>query len=316
MRILILNGHDKFGNGGASSKLYGNEETLTRDFSNFLKIELDRVGNTTTIFNPTIEDKSAYTRLKKGETINFLNYDYVIELHFNSKGGDSSRDGRITGSEILLHPNATNIQLAKDILISLDDIGMMSRGVKFRNDLLVLNTVYASRIPYMLWEICFIDDNDDMNFYMSRRQLLSKTFARHFSQIGGELYTVNINDNEVLPLYSSDNIRDRSVLTNIPNHDRIEMITYNEKMSKVSYNNTYTGYVETKKLFRIWKGITIANLNVRENASENSKPITILSKNTEITVLHTRVSPTGDNWLYIRNNNTFGYVHPKYVKVK
>ena len=50
MRILILNGHDKFGNGGASSKLYGNEETLTRDFSNFLKIELDRVGNTTTIF--------------------------------------------------------------------------------------------------------------------------------------------------------------------------------------------------------------------------------------------------------------------------
>ena len=41
MRILILNGHDKFGNGGTVSKIYGTEEQLTRDFSNYLKIELD-----------------------------------------------------------------------------------------------------------------------------------------------------------------------------------------------------------------------------------------------------------------------------------
>ena len=38
MRILILNGHDKFGNGGVVSKIYGTEEQLTRDFSNYLKI--------------------------------------------------------------------------------------------------------------------------------------------------------------------------------------------------------------------------------------------------------------------------------------
>ena len=316
MRILILNGHDKFGNGGTVSKIYGTEEQLTRDFSNYLKIELDRVGNETTIYNPTMEDKSAYTNLKNGERINFLYYDYIIELHFNSKGGDQIKDGKMTGSEILLHPNASNIQLAKDILISLDENGVKSRGVKFRNDLLVMNRAYTNRIPYMLWEVCFIDDNDDMAFYSSHRQFLSKIFARHFSEIGGELFTVNINDKETLPLYDSTNEKNKSVIINIPNHDQVEMISFDSTWSKVSYKNKYIGYVDTSKLFRIWKGKTIATLNVRENASELTKSITVLSKNTEVTVLHTRLSPMGDNWLYIRHNDIFGYVHPDYVSPK
>lgn len=316
MRILILNGHDKFGNGGAVSKIYGTEEQLTRDFSNYLKIELDRVGNETTIYNPTMEDKSAYTNLKNGERINFLYYDYIIELHFNSKGGDQIEDGKMTGSEILLHPNASNIQLAKDILISLDENGVKSRGVKFRNDLLVMNRAYTNRIPYMLWEVCFVDDNDDMAFYSSHRQFLSKIFARHFSEIGGELFTVNINDKETLPLYDSTNEKNKSVIINIPNHDQVEMISFDSTWSKVSYKNKYIGYVDTSKLFRIWKGKTSTTLNVRENASELTKSITVLSKNTEVTVLHTRLSPMGDNWLYIRHNDIFGYVHPDYVSPK
>ena len=62
MRILILNGHDKFGNGGTVSKIYGTEEQLTRDFSNYLKIELDRVGNETTIyvFDNELTSKEVY----------------------------------------------------------------------------------------------------------------------------------------------------------------------------------------------------------------------------------------------------------------
>ncbi|MCI6456902.1 MAG: N-acetylmuramoyl-L-alanine amidase [Clostridium sp.] len=316
MRILILNGHDKFGNGGTVSKIYGTEEQLTRDFSNYLKIELDRVGNETTIYNPTMEDKSAYTNLKNGERINFLYYDYIIELHFNSKGGDQIKDGKMTGSEILLHPNASNIQLAKDILISLDENGVKSRGVKFRNDLLVMNRAHTNRIPYMLWEVCFIDDNDDMAFYSSHRQFLSKIFARHFSEIGGELFTVNINDKETLPLYDSTSEKNKSVILNIPSHDQVEMISFDSTWSKVSYKNKYIGYVDTSKLFRIWKGKTTATLNVRENASELTKSITVLSKNTEVTVLHTRLSPMGDNWLYIRHNDIFGYVHLDYISPK
>lgn len=316
MRILILNGHDKFGNGGTVSKIYGTEEQLTRDFSNYLKIELDRVGNETTIYNPTMEDKSAYTNLKNGERINFLYYDYIIELHFNSKGGDQIKDGKMTGSEILLHPNESNIQLAKDILISLDENGVKSRGVKFRNDLLVMNRAYSDRVPYMLWEVCFIDDNDDMAFYSSHRQFLSKIFARHFSEIGGELFTVNINDKETLPLYDSTNEKNKSVIINIPNHDQVEMISFDSTWSKVSYKNKYIGYVDTSKLFRIWKGKTSTTLNVKENASELTKSITVLPKGTEVTVLHTRLSPMGDNWLYIRYNDIFGYVHPDYISSK
>ena len=313
MRILLLNGHDKFGNGGTTNKVYGSEEKFTREFSVYLKKELDKVGNETTIYNPSIEDKSAYSALLAGEKINFTYYDYIIELHFNAKGGDIYRDGKMTGTEILLHPNASNIQLAKDILASLEYNGIRNRGIKFRNDLLVMNKVYASNRPYMLWEICFLDDIDDMEFYSTHRQFLSRVFAKNFSEIENDVFTINISDKETLPLYDSINSKTKLILTNIPNHERVEMIKFDEDWSKVSYNNKWVGYVETSKLFRIWKGTTTANLNIRENASDLTRSITVLPKGTQVTVLYTRMSPMGDNWLYVRANELHGFVHPSYV---
>ena len=325
MQILLLNGHDNFGNGGDENKLYGSEQSLTRDFSNFLKLELDRVGNNTTIFNPDTTDKSAYSILKSGGTIPFTKYDYVIELHFNSKGGDMKKDGMATGTEILIHVDNANDVTANDILNAISDIGLKSRGIKKRSDLLVMNTVVNKRVPYMLWEICFIDDNDDMEYYMSRRQLLAKTFAKQFSTREYSLYTVNVGDNTTLPIYLSPNNTSMiNIITHIPNHSELSMIELGNDWCKVSYNNII-GYVQTSKLYKTWKGYTTANLNVRENASKSSKSICILNKGTVVNITHTRKSPTGDNWLFAKaniiNKNTnkaetiSGYVHPDYVKL-
>ena len=125
MKILILNGHDNYGNGGAESKKYGSEQKLTREFSLVLSDAFMRKGAEVTIFNPSLSDISMYSYLSKNNKFDFSKYDRVVELHFNSGVIDIVGNGKQTGTEILLHKNPINDDkfIATRILKDLSSIG-------------------------------------------------------------------------------------------------------------------------------------------------------------------------------------------------
>ena len=70
--------------------------------------------------------------------------------------------------------------IAAKILDKLASIGLRSRGIKHRSDLYVMNTCYSQGVSYMLWEICFIGDVDDMEFYTTHMKEIAKVFADEY----------------------------------------------------------------------------------------------------------------------------------------
>ena len=185
MKILILNGHDNFGNAGAQSK-WGSEQGLNRNFSKLIKTEIESMSSADVyIYNPNLNDKSMYTFFRNGGNYNFREYGYVLELHFNAKvKKDPDGDGIQTGCGIYVHTSEKGVSVERAILQNIESTGMKiwDTGISARNDLLVQNTVKAQGISHALLEICFIDDGDDMSFYMANTQKLANAVAKGIVQ--------------------------------------------------------------------------------------------------------------------------------------
>ena len=181
--ILIACGHDNYGNGGCVNPKYGKEQDFTRSFSKILVTPLRQKGYNVTVYNVYDTSKSMYTDLKNGtlDKSRLKKYDFIIELHFNAGVNKLKSDGKITGTEILLSKNNQNVTMCNNILKDLNSIGLKSRGIKYRSDLQNMNICKGLNIPYMLWEICFIDDDDDMQFYIKNAQLIANTFSKSFN---------------------------------------------------------------------------------------------------------------------------------------
>lgn len=181
--ILIACGHDNHGNGGCVNTKYGTEQQFTRAFSKILVKPLRDKGHTVTVFNVYDSSKSLYTSLTKQsiDKMKLTKYDLIIELHFNAGVSDYTGNHKLTGTEILLHENSILLQNSKHILTALEQIGMKNRGVKYRSDLYNMNVCAKLNVPYMLWEICFMDDEDDMQFYMKNKESIANTFATNLS---------------------------------------------------------------------------------------------------------------------------------------
>ncbi len=157
MKILLIAGHGA-GDLGASGCGY-KEADLTRELVTLIKPMLDGYADVT-VFD---FDRKMAADLKSGIRFNFKPYDYVFEVHFNAAGAAAK------GAEVLIHSKVSDRAENALILRSMASLGFINRGVKRRNDLIVMNTCYAQGARYALFETCFISNAEDMRIYQSKK---------------------------------------------------------------------------------------------------------------------------------------------------
>ncbi len=172
MRILLIAGHGQ-GDPGAVGCGY-KEADLTRKIVAGIEPILSRYAEVV-VFDPSVK-MSSY--LAKGGKYDFTSFDYVIEIHFNAHKGGAA-DGKLKGSEILVHPTESVTKVEQVILRNLQALGFTSRGIKKnRRDLIVMNTCKGAQgVSYALVEVCFIDDPDDMTHYINNASLVNEAIA-------------------------------------------------------------------------------------------------------------------------------------------
>lgn len=184
-KILIIAGHGA-GDVGATAKIDGKtyyESTETRVMAKKLQSQLKKYKNVTVDLYPT--NRNAYEDAKKCcLKKNFANYDYVIELHFNACVQDLSGNGYTTGTEIFVTVNDKSTKTETLITKHVSELGFKNRGVKKYN-WTVINNAYKTGSESALFEICFIDDADDMRIYLSNKDKIATNTAKGIAESYG-----------------------------------------------------------------------------------------------------------------------------------
>lgn len=155
LRILLIAGHGA-GDPGACSN-YGIEATETRRVVNMLKSQFAGYEVDVDVY-PI--DRNAYADIGAGVLqVNFANYDYVLEIHFNS-----AASAEATGVEVWVTPIEAGITVEQDIVSRVSALGYPNRGVK-REDFRVIRTAKNRGVSAALVETCFISNQGDMSRY-------------------------------------------------------------------------------------------------------------------------------------------------------
>lgn len=158
MKILLIAGHGA-NDPGACSK-YGTEATETRKVVNQLKSILGGYNVEVDVYN---QSRNCYDDVKKGALqVNFADYDYVLEIHFNSSANASA-----TGVEIFVTTTEKGITVEQAIVNKIANLGYPNRGVK-REDFAVIRTAKSKGVSSALLEVCFISNYGDMNRYNTK----------------------------------------------------------------------------------------------------------------------------------------------------
>lgn len=157
MKILLIAGHGAGDPGACSS--YGTESTETRRVLNEIKELFVRYNVTVDVY-PV--GRNAYADIGNGRLqVNFANYDYVFEIHFNSASNVSA-----TGVEIWVTNAEQGISVEQAVVNKVAALGYHNRGVK-REDFRVIRTAKNKGTSAALIETCFISNKEDMNRYNS-----------------------------------------------------------------------------------------------------------------------------------------------------
>ncbi len=156
-KILLISGHGA-GDPGAVSGSY-QEAKLTREVVKLVSPKLGKHAKVTVY--PSGRD--AVKDIQNGAWQAGWNYDYLLEIHFNSGGG--------TGSEIYVTQREAGITVEQAILKKLEKF-YRNRGVK-RTDFLVIKTAKNHGISSALLEVCFVDSKADMETYKKNKAGIS-----------------------------------------------------------------------------------------------------------------------------------------------
>lgn len=171
MKILLISGHGA-GDPGAVSQ-FGKEadetiymvEEIKKTLSAYAQVDL----------YPT--ERNAYKDAKAGKlAVDFGNYDYVLEVHFNSGAADLKGNGGTTGTEIYVTTAEKTVGVETKIVQSIAALGFKNRGVK-RTNFTVIYRAKAAGVSSALLEVCFIDDKDDMSIYAAQKAQIAATVA-------------------------------------------------------------------------------------------------------------------------------------------
>ncbi len=108
-----------------------------------------------------------------------------ISVHFNALN-HLAKDGVTTGVEAVIKPvpgdddkytktkKTMKYKVANMICSNISRLGFRNRGVKFRDDLFVLNQTNEQTV---LLEICFVTDPDDAQLYKKKKKQIAQAIA-------------------------------------------------------------------------------------------------------------------------------------------
>ncbi len=210
--ILILCGHGQGDPGAVGCGGTYVESVYTRDFGKRIYEALQKKDNlNVTLFNTdydmfqqmkaTVTSRSSVTgsgkkkktvlkQVKKNSKIPLPTlFDFVLEIHFNATaesakdpGGNGSKKG--TGTYVNSHKSTNNRKVDKAIISALNDCGLNTwgSGVYGSSDLLNARIYQEVGVNYTLLETCFIDDKDDMKFYLKKRDKMASNIANALSK--------------------------------------------------------------------------------------------------------------------------------------
>ncbi|MGN0512727.1 MAG: N-acetylmuramoyl-L-alanine amidase [Lachnospiraceae bacterium] len=243
-KLLLISGHGD-GDSGAVATIKGKtykEATETVVMVKKIKSALNDYNVDVDIYDTA---KDAYKVLCQGGHIAFDKYDIVLEIHFNACVRDLKGNGQTTGTEMLLPSRNTqkDTTIEKDILKRVASLGFKNRGCKTQS-LMVINTAASMGIHACLFEICFLDDADDMQIYTANKDKIAKKIANAFVKCWELKKMVTITEKAALR-------NDKIVIPNtricwIPANTRVEVLEEEEDWIKVSYNKK-NGYVVKSK---------------------------------------------------------------------
>lgn len=164
MKILLISGHGA-GDSGACGNGY-KEADLTREVVNILKEKLVKYADVD-VYN---QSRNAFNDVNSGNLqVNWKNYNYVLEIHFNSFNGTAK------GSEIY----TTRIEKAKTVeekIMNKLSQFFSVRGVKETN----FNVIYSAKksgVSSALLEVCFIDNANDISTYQSNKEAICQAIC-------------------------------------------------------------------------------------------------------------------------------------------
>lgn len=172
-KLLLIAGHGE-GDPGACSK-WGQEADLARELATLVK---KAIG---TRLNVTMYDqnKNCYYQSKKGNVPDYAAYDYTLEVHFNAKSKkDPDGDGSYTGVGGYYHPNNPGRKVADAIVDAVAALGFKVWLKDTSTGLLNLNNAQRAGAGYYLLETAFVDDGDDMRWYMEHKAAVARAIAQ------------------------------------------------------------------------------------------------------------------------------------------
>ena len=178
MKILLISGHGA-GDPGAVAKIDGRvyrEADLTREVVANLKPLLEQYGAKVDVY-PTARNAFSDTDGHRLDSIaKFQNYDYVLEVHFNSAAKDTGGNGYTTGVECFWPSRATHTGVELPMTSRLAKLGFRQRQNR-AGVLAVINTAAGYKVNANLLEVCFIDDADDMRLYLKNKKAVAQAIA-------------------------------------------------------------------------------------------------------------------------------------------
>lgn len=315
LRILLIAGHGA-GDPGACSN-YGIEATETRRVVNGLKSKFGAYPVDVDIY-PI--DRNAYADVGLGALqVNFANYDYVLEVHFNSSTNEAA-----TGVEVWVTPIENGITVEQAIVNKVSALGFPNRGVK-REDFRVIRTAKNKGVSAALIETCFISNASDMtkynNGFANVCQAIVDGVAEGFGLIKNQdyvdpippvvaptekpkvAYRVKTQAGKQLGAFSSlDNAKAMAQANNAIVYDMNDniIISYVPQLSpsnRYAENGTY--YFTTA-------------VTVRTAPEENAKTNVVYYAGESVIYHHVILNKNGFNWIeYARSNGTTGYLKVK-----
>ena len=119
-------------------------------------------------------ERNMYYDVRDGKCqVNFNDYDYIFEVHFNAGGG--------RGTDVQIHSAYKGgISVEQTVVDRVAAFGFRKRGtngIVRRSDLLNMNTALRKGVDYALIEVCFYDSAADLAIYQPNKSKIAQAIA-------------------------------------------------------------------------------------------------------------------------------------------
>ena len=265
-------------------------------------------------------NRNAYADIGNGCCqVNFANYDYVFEVHFNSATSNAA-----TGVEIWVTYAEQGITVEQEVLAKMEALGFPNRGVK-RDDFRVIRSAKNAGTSAALIEVCFINNATDMNRYNAKFNEVCKAMVEGIA----EGFGISKKDGYVPPVAQptppsqvKPNVNYYVKTSGGKQLGAFNVLEYAKNMASsnkaIVYDvkgNVVVSYVQTTTEKRYAENGTFyfdTAVTVRTAPEENAKTNVVYYPGESVIYHHVIVNKNGFNWIeYARNNGTTGYLKVK-----